>query len=121
MSSPTEILLESVRSTVIVGKALGERPGPETGWGRPTEGSFLTRLPGNTEVPEEESLCLAGDDPGRLPGGGGEMLGAQEHILRSASQVWSLAGESDLGQGFGERGMWRMWQIWPGPLLGNLG
>lgn len=46
------------------------------------------------------------------------MLGAQEHILRSASQAWSLAGESDLSQGFGERGMW---QMWPGSLLGNLG
>ena len=34
-------------------------------------------------------------------------LGPEEHILRSSSQSWSLAGESDLGQGFRE-GMWQV-------------
>ena len=86
------------------------------GGGGLADGRFLTRPAGNTEVPWNESLCLAEGDHGRLPGGGGEMLGAQEHTLGSMCLVTGRRIRP------GPR-VWRegMWQVSQGPLLGNLG
>lgn len=130
MSSATkEILLGSVRSTVAVGKVLcwlcrrsvnlrreAWPWGGSQGW--PADGSFLTRLFGDTEVLEEESLCLAGDDQGRFQRSHSEVRCSESRSTYSEIQV--KLGHWQENHTWAEDLEGRMWPMWQGPLVGNL-